>query len=187
MQINQSDFPMFRFYSKSRHELSGVRIIDAAYLEVRFRYTKGVRTWVFRMFAALPSSPFCPVLAGIRVVSRWSILNPGQHTPLFCFRTTFFSTSVSFLKDTQMTAAFRQSARRVYPDPAHVLNQKADSFGSKSLRVFACLCLKLAGWAEDDISHQLRWSSDAVKFYVRQSTFQTDSVGASLFESALVI
>ena len=177
----------FRFFSKTKLELSGAAIADAAYLEVRFRYTKGVRTWVYRMFAAIPASPFCPVLAGIRVVSRWSILRPGSHTPLFCFRTSFFSTSVSYLRDTHMTAAFRQSARRVYPDAAHVMNQRANSLASKSLRVFACLSLKLAGWDEDTISHQLRWSSDAVKFYVRQSTFQTDSVGASLFKSALVL
>lgn len=177
----------FRFYSAGKVELSGVKIAVAAYLEVRFRYTKGVRTWVFRMFAAIPGSPFCPVTAGIRVVSRWSILRPGSHTPLFCFKTCFFSSSVSYLRDTHMTAAFRQSARRVYPDPAHVMHQRATSLASKSLRVFACLSLKLAGWDEETISHQLRWSSDAVKFYVRQSTFHTDSVGASLFKSALVL
>ena len=67
------------------------------------------------------------------------------------------------------------------------MHQRANSLASKSLRVFACLSLKIAGWDEDTISHQLRWSSDAVKFYVRQSTFQTDSVGASLFKSALVL
>lgn len=34
----------FRFYSNSRLELKGVDIVDAAYLEVWFHYTKGVRT-----------------------------------------------------------------------------------------------------------------------------------------------
>ena len=94
---------------------------------------------------------------------------------------------MSYLTDKQMTVAFRQSALRVYPQGDHIMQKKANSLSSKSLRVFACLCLKLAGWTEEDISFQLRWTSDAVKLYARQSAFQADSVGASLFHSALRI
>ena len=176
----------FCFYSGTKRLLQEAHIHSAAYIEVRFRYTKGVRNWTYRMFAAIPSCQFCPVAAGIRVVRRWRHLFPGNDTPLFCYKQCFLS-KVCFLNDKQMTAAFRQSALRVYPHGDHIMQKKANSLSSKSLRVFACLCLKLAGWSEDDISYQLRWASDAVKFYVRQSAFQADAVGASLFKSALQI
>ena len=176
----------FSFYSSVKCHLDEDNMDSAAYLEVRFRYTKGVRNWTYRMFAAIPSCQFCPVKAGIRVIKRWRHLFPGDNTPIFCYKQSFLS-KVSYLTDKQMTAAFRQSALRVYPQGDHIMQKKANSLSSKSLRVFACLCLKLAGWTEEDISYQLRWTSDAVKFYVRQSAFQADSVGASLFHSALRI
>ena len=138
------------------------------------------------MFAAVPSCHFCPVAAGIRVVRRCRHLFPGENTPLFCNKQIFLS-KLAYLTDKQITTAFRQSAKRVYLEGGHIMQRKVNSLSSKSLRVFACLCLKLAGWIEEHISHQLRWTSDAVKFYVKQSTLHTDSVGTSLFNSALRI
>ena len=60
----------FCFYSSKKCLLDEATMDSAAYLEVRFRYTKGVRNWTYRMFAAIPSCQFCPVTAGIRVVRR---------------------------------------------------------------------------------------------------------------------
>ena len=48
-----------------------------------------------------------------------------------------------------------------------------------------CLCLKNIGWDEDTIAHQLRWISDAVKYYIRQSLFQIDELSAKLFRYAV--
>ena len=86
-----------------------------------------------------------------------------------------------------MTSALRKAAITAYPSPHHIMRQQEDALHSQSLRVFACLCLKLGGWDEEKISHQLRWNSDAVKYYIRQSPFQADEVGAVLFTKALVI
>ena len=60
----------FSFYSDGRVELFTAVIATASYLRVRFRYTKGSRNFVYRMFAAIPLSPFCPVQAAARVVQR---------------------------------------------------------------------------------------------------------------------
>jgi len=177
----------FGFYSALKIEVFDSDVSAAAYIRVRFRYTKGSRNFVFRVFAAIPSSPFCPVQAGARVVRRWSALQVNPEAPLFCFRNGFFSRKPSFLSDTQMTAALRQAALKAYPSPNNIVHQQIKAIHSQSLRVFACLCLKLGGWDEEAISHQLRWNSDAVKYYIRQAPFQADAIGATLFTKALVI
>ena len=177
----------FAFYSDGRVELFAAVIITASYLRVRFRYTKGSRNFVYRMFAAIPLSPFCPVQAAARVVQRWTALGADPQAPIFCYNNCFFGNTPSFITDKQMTAALRNAAAKAYPSPHHIVRQQVEALHSQSLRVFACLCLKLGGWDEEKISHQLRWNSDAVKYYIRQSPFQADEVGATLFTKALVI
>jgi hypothetical protein len=176
----------FSFFSCTHLEVEYTRAHRASYIRIRFRFTKGVRSFTFRLFAAVPASPFCPVQAAERVVRRWHAIAPGPNTPLFCFLPTFLARKPSFLSDKHMTAALRQAVRLTYPDKAHLIHQRIQAVSAHSLRVFACLCLKLAGWDEDAIAHQLRWNSSAIKFYIRQSLFQADDTGASLFKSALV-
>ena len=138
------------------------------------------------MFASIPSSPFCPVAAGYRVVHRWLALQPGDSTPLFCYLPSSLTRTAFFLQDTHMTAALRSAAVRSYPNEQHIIRLNLSAISSHSLRVFACLCLQIAGWSHDDISHQLRWDSDAVQYYIRQSLVQVDAVSASILTSALV-
>ena len=177
----------FSFFSDGRVELFTTVITSASYLRVRFRYTKGSRNFVYRMFAAIPLSPFCPVQAAARVVQRWTVLGAHTNAPLFCYNNCFFGIKLSFVTDKQMTSALRKAAFTAYPSPHHIMRQQEDALHSQSLRIFVCLCLKLGGWDEEIISHQLRWNSDAVKYYIRQSPFQADEVGATLFTKALVI
>jgi len=86
-----------------------------------------------------------------------------------------------------MTAALRLAELKAYPSPNYIVHQQVKAIHSQSLRVFACLCLKLGGWDEEAISHQLRWNSDAVKYYIRQAPFQADVIGSTLFTKALVV
>ena len=177
----------FTFFSADKLEVLNTQAHQAAYIRIRFRFTKAGRAFTFRMFAAIPKSPFCPVLAGARAVKRWLIVAPGTNTPLFCFWHTFLSKRPSFLLDRHMTAALRAAAKKTHPDASHLVHQHMASITAHSLRVFACLCLKLAGWDEEAIAHQLRWESSAIKTYIRQAMFQADTIGASLFKSALAI
>ena len=86
-----------------------------------------------------------------------------------------------------MTTALRAAAAKTHPDPSHLVHQHMVAITAHSLRVFACLCLKLAHWDEEDIAHQLRWESTAIKFYIRQALFQADAIGALLFTTALAL
>ena len=86
-----------------------------------------------------------------------------------------------------MIAALRAAAKKIHPDASHLVHHHMAAITAQSLRVFAYLCLKLAGWDEDAIAHQLRWESMAIKTYIRQAMFQADAIGASLFKSALAI
>ena len=176
----------FTFYSSAGIQTLSSVSHPAKYLRVRFRYTKGTaRAFTYRMFASIPSSALCPIAAASRVKLRWQTLSPGLHTPIFCYLPSMLTRKPFFLLDRHMTIALRASLVRVYPNPRHILRQHASSVSSHSLRVFACLCLKTAGWDEESISHQLRWNSDTVKFYIRQSLVQVDSVSSTVFCSAL--
>lgn len=61
---------VFIFYPAARLEVHHSEAHTAAYLNILFRFTKGVRTFTSRMFAAIPQSAFCPVLAAARVCKR---------------------------------------------------------------------------------------------------------------------
>ena len=86
-----------------------------------------------------------------------------------------------------MSATLHQATLTAYSNPVHVIHQHLEAITGHSLRVFVCLCLKLAGWDVDSIAHQLCWNSDAIKFYIRQSLLKANKLGVSLFKSALAI
>ena len=177
----------FSFYAPDGIAMDPSASPTPQYVRIRFRYSKGTtRAYTHRTFAAIPTSALCPVAAATRIIKRWSILRTGVGTPLFSYLPNTFQSPPRYLLDRHMTAALRESVCRVYPSPQHILRQHLPSISSHSLRVFACLCLKTAGWDEESISHQLRWDSDAVKYYIRQSFTQVDAVSASLLRSALV-
>ena len=175
------------FYSAEGIAMDPLTPPTPQYVKFRFRFSKGTtRAYAHRTFAALQDSPLCPVAAAARIIKRWHRLGQAPGTPLFGYLPSSFRSPPQFLSDRDVTAALRASVRRVYPSPLHILRQHISSISSHSLRVFACLCLKTAGWDEDSISHQLRWDSDAVKHYIRQSFMQVDAVSASILHSALV-
>ena len=80
-----------------------------------------------------------------------------------------------------MTSALRIAALLTYLEGTHLVHQLIEAVSNHSLRVFACLFFKLAGWDEEAIAHELCWNSDTIKFYIRQALFQADEVGVSLF------
>ena len=84
-----------------------------------------------------------------------------------------------------MTTALRAAAAAAHPDPKHIIHKHLTAISSHSLRVYACLCLRQAGWDEDAIAHQLRWNSTAVKYYIRQSILHVDQLSATLFANAV--
>jgi hypothetical protein len=86
-----------------------------------------------------------------------------------------------------MTTVLRAAAAKTHPDPSHLVHQHMVAVTAYSLRGFECLCLKLATWDEEDIAHQLRWESTAIKFYIRQAIFQANAIRASLFTTALAL
>ena len=153
----------------------------AAYVDISFRYTKDIWTFEQHMFVAIPLSLFCSVLAAARVIKQWSILTPCINTPVFYFSTTFLSKAPHYLFEAQMTFALRSAAILTHSEENHLVHQLIESISTHSLRVFARLYLKIVGWNKEDIAHQLRWSLDAIKCYIRQALFQADKVGSSLF------
>ena len=174
----------FHFYSKNKILLQYSKFSHAHFLIIRYRYTKGIRNFVHHTYAALPRSLLCPIQAAIRTLLRYHMIGPPPGSPLFCFLSVAAPPQLCYLKDSQVTTGLRSAVTRSFPDKRHICRQHISAITSKSIRVFACLCLKQAGWDLDSISHHLRWSSDAVKYYVRQAPFSADDISASLMSSA---
>ena len=175
----------FKFYSTARLKVHHSNAHIVAYVNILFRFTKGIRT--SRMLASIPHSSFCSVQAATRVCKRWALIDPDPNTLLFCFFHTFLARKSSYLTDSHMTQALRAVALRTHPEQSHLVHHHTAAITGHFLCVFACLCLRLAGWDEDAIAHQLRWDSVAIKVYIRQAMFQTDVIGVTLFQSALAI
>ena len=182
-----SSYKIFPFFDNTGIQLAITYPVAPRYMRIQFRYSKGtVRSFTYQMFASIPSSPFCHVAAGYRVVRRWLALQPGDSTLLFCYLPSSLTRAAFSPQDTHMTAALRSAVVRSYPNEQHIMRLNLSAISSHSLRIFACLCLQTAGWSHDDISHQLRWDSDVVQYYIRHSLVQVNAVIASILTSALV-
>ena len=172
-------------YTRKRIQITSPNLASAFYLTIRFRYTKGVHNFVHRTYASLPGSPLCPISAATRLLTRHHLLQMKSHDPLMCFLPARPRSAPCFLRDTHVTSGLRAAVVDTYPDEKHICRVHIAAISSRSIRVFACLCLRQAGWDLDSISHHLRWSSDAVKYYIHQSPFAAVDLSASLMASSL--
>lgn len=158
---------------------------DASHVRVRFRFDKGGGTnFSMRTFRRLAgsASPFCPVRAALRAISRWSTISGDSTAPIFCFGR---SKSVHFLDDTAVTAHLRQATILAYPQANHLYRSRIADIRTHSIRVTACLILVAADLPDAVIEHRLRWASTAWKMYVRECLSHIDKATASSFYSAL--
>jgi hypothetical protein len=69
-----------------------------------------------------------------------------------------------------------------YPDPNHRLRHLERCFMSHYLRITTCLALGSSGTLRDDIVYRLRWNSDAVEFYIRESQQSVTTLSNAVVE-----
>ena len=153
----------FSFFLSTHLEVLSILAYLAAYVRVRFHYTKGVWTFEYRMFAAIPSSPFYTVLTLDRIIKRWSILTPGIDTTVFCFLTTILSKATQYLSGNQMISALRRTALLTYPWEISL-----SLSAHRRHTPYRSLLVSVSSFRDgEEISHQLCSNSDAIKFYIR--------------------
>jgi hypothetical protein len=64
----------------------------------------------------------------------------------------------------------RKILLRAYPDPTHFLRVHSHRISSHSARITAAVALHHAGLSIEDIAQRLRWTPEAVAFYLRETS-----------------
>jgi hypothetical protein len=138
-----------------------------AYVIVRFRYDKSPQNFTTRTFTRV-ASHFCPVKAVLSILKRHHRdLDHRANEPLGYYRAR--NGRRYAIQGRAMKRYLREVCSRAHPDPNHYLRVNIDQLMSHSFRVTACVALSNAGVKEDEIAYRLRWNSDAVKKYLRDS------------------
>ena len=176
----------FTFLSSSSHFLSLDQAWKhATYVRVRFRFDKGgtgnIQERTFLCFPP-PRASFCPLLAVLRVLTRWSHFHLESRTPVFCYRQ---GSKVVFLHDSTVTRHLRAATVAAYPNPSHLYRTRTKDVRTHSVRVIACLILVVAKLSDATVEHRLRWASTAWKVYVRESLHHVSQAASSAFFTAL--
>ena len=169
----------FDFLSQDMTSLSWTDAIASSsgkFVRIRFRFDKGNgRNFNIRTFHRMPSCPFCPFAASLRLISRWFHLSRNAKAPVACHLPPASSNKVTYLSDRSVTTAIRQAVKLAYPDTSHLFHREVHLFSTHSLRVTAVFLLKAAGVSDNIIEFKLRWASDAWKMYVRDSFDESEA------------
>jgi len=137
------------------------------YVQVRFRYDKSNFTFTTRTFTRMPTS-FCPVKAMLSIL-HWHYHDPmkRQGEPLGFYRAG--NGCRYAIQGSHVKQYLSEVCKRAHPDPRHYLRVNIEQLMSHSFRVTAAVALSNAGVPLEDIAYRLRWNSDAVKRYIRDS------------------
>ena len=168
----------FTFYTDKKITLSSEAVLAnhtlAAMLRVRYRYDKSNNNFEFRFYSRRHGNHICVIKAAMSILRRHRMLGRSKDLPLGAFMDA--EGKICTIRAKHMEKAIRQSCEHAYPDKNHYLRQHIKRLMSHSIRVFACVALKDAGVAEEDIVYRLRWNSDAVKFYTRDCYRLSDTL-----------
>lgn len=157
---------------------------DAVFVHVRFRYDKSTKNFVYRKFRRVDGR-LCIVKAVLSILRR-HYSSPrdkyGRDTPLGMFIGA--NGRQYSIRGSHMQDFMQRACKRAYPNPKHYLRMNIDRLMSHSMRVTAAVLLYNAGVPIDVIAFRLRWSSDAVKLYIREAASMTATLSESAFAGA---
>ena len=154
---------------------------DATFIRIRFKFDKGgTGNLTSRTFKRLPlaHAAYCPLLASLWALDRWSKHNLPPLSPLFCYTN---NGTLSFLSDSEVTSILRQATVTTYPNSNHLYRERIKDIRTHSVQVTACLILVSAKLPTAAIEHRLRWASQAWKVYVRESLNHMDQAASTAF------
>ena len=178
----------FTFYTSDGVRLSDHEVIlipdKAAYIWIRFRYDKGKLNFIVRKFRRIPRHFLDPVDAGLSIRLRAIRLQLPRDAPLGAYAGQ--RKRVLYIKDDDMTKAFKDACLQAYPHPEHHMRLKIGHLSSHSIRVTAAVILDVAGVPLDDIKFRLRWISDSVKEYIRDVYRKVDELTIKALHGAWV-
>ena len=183
LALIESDFQFFD------HKMRRIPIIHAIFagaaeMHIRFRYNKNTNTFQTRRFRCIPRHPLCPVTRARCILQRSRALCVPANEPVGVFRTPGKHT-YTFIEGKHVSSTLRRWCCLAYPDKNHYMRLHIDMLVTHSYRVTACVALYTAGVKLEEIVYRLRWSSDAVEFYIRECGVTADYYTLSAVQGAL--
>jgi hypothetical protein len=167
----------FTFFDSSLHRMNRSRILreplQVHSLHIRFRYDKSPINFSTRKFQRSHHRFLCPVVAGINIILRASLLHVIATDPLACYRDVddrkakLPAVGYFYLRSADVIDTMRAAVDMAYPDPEHYMRLHRHQVDCHSNRVTAAVALKLGGLSEEEIAFRLRWSVESVKHYLR--------------------
>ena len=139
------------------------------FVDVRFRYDKSKNNFTIKRFLRV-TPPFCLVRGVLSILDRhYSDTARRDGEPLGFFiaeNGRRYNIQGVHVKQFLAEACFL-----AHPDENHYLRLHSNKLVAHSFRVTAAVALHNAGVPIDVITVRLRWNSDAVKVYLRDSEF----------------
>ena len=162
----------FTFFSKDGIKMSfSACMRDPSTVEelhIRFRYDKSPRNCVTRKFRRTRQGWFCPVEAGLSIISRFRLLKMDSKQPLGVYKPKSLKNgSFHYLRSYEFIKVMRQSVVDGYPDPNHYMRKNILRVDAHSNRVTAAVALSNVGMTIDEIAFRLRWKPESVDHYLR--------------------
>ena len=158
---------------------------EVVQVHVCFRFDKSPNNFVVRKFAR-GTGFFCPVDAALSIVRRSLILHTTEKEPLGVHRIGTRG-GHTYLRSCDVIDTVREACRRAYPDPKHYLRQHITRLVAHSNRVTAAVALHARGWSIERIADRLRWSPEAVKHYIRESSHTIGGMTADAIAGAQLL
>ena len=137
------------------------------FLIVRFRFDKSPKNFEKRKFKRVPGN-FCIIRASWSILDRYfSANNRLQDEPIGFF--TAENGRRLNVSSSHVKKFLQEACIRAHPNAQHYLRRHIGQLVSHSFRVTAAVALSNAQVSIDDITYRLRWNSDAVQCYLRDS------------------
>ena len=139
------------------------------FVDVRFRYDKSKNNFTIKRFRRV-TPPFCLVRGVLSILDRhYSDTARRDGEPLGFFIAE--NGQRYNIQGVHVKRFLAEACFMAHPDVNHYLRLHSDKLVAHSLRVTAAVALHNAGVPIDVITVRLRWNSDAVKVYLRDSKF----------------
>jgi hypothetical protein len=138
------------------------------FVDIHFRWQKSLRHGQFHTFKALSNDSLCPVARDRRIILRADTLCIPHWTPVAVFHIPETGAAV-YVKRITIERFLKKALLMTCPDPNHRITHLEQCFMLKCLHISACLALASDGVPRNDIVYLLRWNSDAVDLYIRES------------------
>jgi hypothetical protein len=179
MAACQPDFLFFYFCSNTVPYSNKLNCLG--FIKIRFRWQKSQWHGQFRTFKALSNDPLCPVARARWILLQADTLHILHWSPVAIFHIPETG-STTYVKRITLKRFLNKALTMVYPYPNHRLCHLEGRLISYCLHILACLALASAGTPRDAIVYHLRWNSDVVDFYIRESQQSVATFSAAVIQ-----